>query len=120
LWHSDRFIQMARQHVQGAVCTSGFFAGSRAAPVKAFVETYKAVYGTDPSFIEAISFDTTKMLTDLLQEFPYFGRSYIRDRLAAMPPYDGITGRTRFDESGEAIKDLYLLKVVGDRFVEVE
>ena len=120
LWHSDRFIQMAPHHVQGAICTSGFFAGSRSASVKEFVEKFKSVYASEPSFIEAISYDTAKMIADVLQNFPYFGRSYIQAQLAEMPPYDGITGKTRFDETGEAIKDLYLLRVAGRRFVEVE
>lgn len=119
LWHSDRFIQMAPRHVQGAICPSGFYAESRSDSVRRFVEAFQAVYGKAPDFIEAISFDTAMMLMDLLNRAPYFGRNYIQQQLAAMPPYDGITGKTRFDDAGEVIKELYLLKVRGDRFVEV-
>ena len=120
LWHSDRLIRMARQHVRGAICPSGFYAGSRSEPVRRFVGEFKRVYGESPDFIEAISFDTAMMLMDLLNRSPYFGRSYIKEQLSVMPPYDGITGKTRFDDKGEAIKELYLLKVRGNRFVEID
>lgn len=120
LWHSDRLIRMARQHLQGAICPSGFYAGSRSEPVRRFVYQFKQVYGEAPGFIEAISFDTAMMLIDLLNRSPYFGRSFIREQLSVMPPYDGITGKTRFDETGEVVKELYLLKVAGNRFVEID
>ena len=119
LWHSDRLIQMARQHVRGAICPSGFYAGSRSGPVRRFVGEFKRVYGKAPDFIEAVSFDTAMMLMEMLKKSKYFGRIYIQEQLSVMPPYDGITGKTRFDDKGEAIKELYLLKVRGNQFVEV-
>ncbi|MFP4573195.1 MAG: penicillin-binding protein activator [Desulfobacterales bacterium] len=119
LWHSDKFIEMAPRYVQGAICPSGFYAESRSDAVRRFVDEFRRVYGEEPDFFEAIGFDTAMMLIDLLDHSPYFGRTYIREQLPAMPPYDGITGKTRFDDTGEVIKELYLLKVSGRRFVEV-
>lgn len=119
LWHSDQFIEMARRYVQGAICPSGFYAESRSDAVRRFVDEFRRVYGEEPDFFEAIGFDTAMMLIDLLDRSPYFGRTYIREQLPAMPPYDGITGKTRFDDTGEVIKELYLLKVSGRRFVEI-
>jgi hypothetical protein len=37
-----------------------------------------------------------------------------------MPVFSGITGPTYFDENGEAQKQLYLLKIKGRKFVELE
>ncbi len=119
LWHSDKFIEMARRYVQGAICPSGFYAESRSDAVRRFVNEFRRVYGEEPDFFEAIGFDTAMMLIDLLDRSPYFGRTYIREQLPVMPPYDGITGKTRFDDTGEVIKELYLLKVSGRRFVEI-
>ena len=119
LWHSDKFIEMARRYIQGAICPSGFYAESRSDAVRRFVDEFRTVYGEEPDFFEAIGCDTAMMLIDLLDRSPYFGRTYIREQLPAMPPYDGITGKTRFDETGEVVKELYLLKVSGRRFVEV-
>jgi len=35
-----------------------------------------------------------------------------------MPAHNGVTGRSWFDASGDVVKELYLLKVSGGRFVE--
>jgi hypothetical protein len=37
-----------------------------------------------------------------------------------MVSLDGVTGRTIFDNTGESLKELHLLQIVGDRFVELK
>ncbi len=117
LWHSERLIEMARRYLQGAVFPAGFFAGSQAEPVVEFVREYKSLYGREPEFIEAVSFDTARMVIELMRRSKYLGRSYIREQLTLMPAHHGVTGRTWFDANGEVVKELYLLKVSGGRFV---
>ncbi len=34
--------------------------------------------------------------------------------------FPGVTGRTSFDETGDVSKQIYLLKIKGGRFVQVE
>ena len=43
----------------------------------------------------------------------------LRDALLSLENYEGATGRTSFDERGDAIKSLYLLTIRGDSFEEV-
>jgi ABC-type branched-subunit amino acid transport system substrate-binding protein len=119
LWHSKRFIQMAPKHVEGAICPAGFFAESRRRGVREFVGDFVETYDRRPGFIEAASFDTAAMLVDLVRGASYAGRRYTAEKLSMMPPYTGVTGRTWFDANGEAVKELYLLKVSGEQFVEL-
>jgi ABC-type branched-subunit amino acid transport system substrate-binding protein len=120
LWHSDKLIDMAKKHVQGAVVAEGFFAESRAVHVHRFVSGFKYVYGGEtPGFIEAVSYDTAWILFDLITRPDIRFRAQIKQELSAMPPFPGVTGATAFDPSGEAVKDIYLLRVEGRRFVEV-
>ena len=121
LWHSDKLIDMARKHVQGAVVAEGFFAESRAVHVHRFVSGFKYVYGGEvPGFIEAVSYDTAWILFDLITRPDIRFRAQIKQELYAMPPFTGVTGATTFDPTGEAVKDLYLLKVQGRRFLEID
>ena len=119
LWHSRRLIEMAQKYAQSAIFPSGFFAESPAAPVQTFVNAFESVYEREPEFIEAIGYDTTRMVIERMRGVKYLGRRYICEHLMQMPPYNGVTGRTWFDGNGEAVKELYLLKVKGDGFVEV-
>jgi hypothetical protein len=43
----------------------------------------------------------------------------LKDALLHMNEYRGLTGFLRFDNQGEAQKQLYLLKIKGDNFEEI-
>jgi len=47
-------------------------------------------------------------------------RSVLKNELKRLEGFQGVTGLTSFDSNGDAIKNLYLLQIRGQRFVEVE
>ncbi len=119
LWHSDKLIDMAKYHIQGAILPEGFFEQSPAEHVHRFVAGFKYTYGNTPGFIEAVSYDTAWILFDLVSRPDIRFRAQIKRALLAMEPFEGVTGTTVFDPTGEAVKDIYLLKVSGRRFKEI-
>jgi ABC-type branched-subunit amino acid transport system substrate-binding protein len=120
LWHSNILIKMAPQYVQGAIMPDGFFAGSAAPAVQDFVKTFEDTYEEKPGFIEAIVYDSAMMLFSVLIQPDLRFKSELKNELLNLVDFSGITGPTYFDENGEAQKQLYLLKVKGRRFVELE
>ena len=54
---SPRLLQNAGRYVQGALLAPGFYAASGDARARAFVEAYRAAYGSDPHATEAYAFD---------------------------------------------------------------
>ena len=44
----------------------------------------------------------------------------LKDALLKMKNFQGVTGLTAFDETGDCRKRLYLLRLKGNRFHEVE
>jgi branched-chain amino acid transport system substrate-binding protein len=119
IWHSSELIRTARQYVQGAVISEGFFKESRSLKVSRFREDFKEAYDEDPEFIEAISYDTAMLVMQTLSTGNYQLRSEIKDAFFNLEPFEGVTGSTTFDEIGEAVKDLFMLSVRGGRFVEI-
>ncbi len=119
LWHSEKLIKMARKYVQNGLLADGFFAESKLPHVRDFVYRYKAAYNDAPGFIEAISYDTASMLFAVMGRPEYEFRYSIKKSLMQMLPYPGVTGETVFSETGEAEKQLYLLKIKGGRFHSV-
>ena len=120
LWHSESLIKIADQYVQGAIMPDGFFAGSKSPQVRNFVELFKNTYQETPEFIEAILYDSAMILFQVVSEPSIRFRSEIRDGLLNMNDYPGVTGMTRFDENGDVLRRLYLLRVKGKTFVELE
>ena len=120
LWHSDRLIGMAKQFIQGAIMADGFFAGSSRQEVKDFVEMFEETFNEKPGFIEAVAYDTAMILFDLVSRNDIQSRSQIKNEIMTLQDFQGVTGSTSFDNTGNAHKKLYLLQIQGDKFIEVE
>jgi ABC-type branched-subunit amino acid transport system substrate-binding protein len=120
LWHSDRLIQMAKQFIQGAIMADGFFAGSHSQKVKDFVEKFEEAFDEKPGFIEAVAYDTAMILFDLVSRNDIQSRSEIKNEIMNLQDFQGVTGATSFDHTGNAHKKLYLLQIQGDKFIELE
>jgi branched-chain amino acid transport system substrate-binding protein len=120
LWHSGNLLKMSRQYVQGAVLPDGFFDGSSSPQVQAFSSTFERTFGTKPEFIEAVAYDSARIIFHALSNTGIRFKSRLKDELLNLVDYPGVTGKTSFDYKGEALKKLYILKIKGNRFVEVQ
>jgi len=114
LWHSDRLIEMAKQFVQGAIMADGFFAGSNSQKVKDFVEIFEETFDEKPGFIEAVAYDTAMMLFNLVSRNDIQSRSALKNSIMNLQNFQGVTGTTFFDNTGNADKELYLLQIQGN------
>ena len=120
LWHSDRLITMARQYVQGAVVPDGFFAEDASKNIENFVGIYQKVFDQKPGFIEAVTYDTAVILFQMVSRPDIRFRSTLKNELERLTDFQGVTGPTSFDNDGEVRKQLYLLKIKGNRFIRLE
>jgi ABC-type branched-subunit amino acid transport system substrate-binding protein/outer membrane protein assembly factor BamD (BamD/ComL family) len=119
LWHSEKLIETAGSHVQGAVVPDGFFVDSPSEKVQNFVGQYKEVFGTPPGFLEAQAYDAAWVLFQALSHPGVWSRRTVKTALMEILDFEGITGVTSFDERGDAVKPLYLVKIKGNRFVQI-
>jgi len=120
LWHSDELIALAGNYVQEAVVPDIYFGNSSAETVKRFVSEFQSQFDELPGFMEAITYDTMRMAFQTLLGPGLASRDDVKISLQDMASFVGITGRTLFGIAGESQKDLYLLQIIGDRFVEMD
>ena len=98
----------------------GFFAESSSPQVKNFIKNFEETYQEKPDFIEAVVYDSAMILFDVISQPNIRFRSDIRDALLNLENFPGVTGLTRFDETGDVQSKLHLLQVRGKQFVELE
>ena len=120
LWHSNELIVSAGNYVQEAVVPDIYFGNSSAETVKRFVSGFQSQFDDPPGFMEAITYDTANMAFQTLLAPGLASRNDVRVALQNISSFDGVTGRTIFDNTGESQKELHLLQIVGDRFVEIK
>lgn len=119
LWHSKKLIKMAGHYAQNAILADGFYAESTLKVVKNFVESFEKTYGEKPGYIEAVAFDTARILFEMVGRPDIRFRTKLKDELMNLRGFEGVSGMTSFDDRGEARKKLYLLRIKGDKFVEI-
>ncbi len=120
LWSSKTLIDMSREYAQGAIVPDGFFADSTRPYTRKFVDDYQAVFDEQPGYMEAIGFDTAKLVLELIDRPDVRSRNDLRDELLRVADFQGATGLTSIDYDGDVHKPLFLIKVKGGQFIEMK
>jgi ABC-type branched-subunit amino acid transport system substrate-binding protein len=84
------------------------------------VAAFEAVYGRAPGFIEAIAYDSARIMLNAMLDPNVWLRAGIRHTLMKAVPVEGVTGKVTFDGTGEPVKDLVLLQIEGSGFIEID
>lgn len=119
LWHSDKLIQTAQKYVQGAIVPDGFFLNSPSPIARDFGKSFEDIFGISPGFLEAQAYDTASILFQLANRSAVRSRLTLKTALMDVKDFSGVTGLTSFDETGDVDKQIYLLNIVGRRFVQI-
>ena len=119
LWHSQHLVEIAARYVQGAFLTDGFFAESTAPEVSRFAADFQATFDSTPGFIEAIAYDSAMLIFQTAGAPAIDLQGGLKERLATLEGYRGVTGLTAFEANGEARKTAWLLTIRGYRFEEI-
>jgi len=118
-WNSPELLRLAGRYVEGAVFVDGFFLESNQPIVQEFIRLYRETYAEDPTILEAQAFDSANILFSLLERKDLDSRRALRNALARLRNYPGVTGNTSFDFTGEADKNLFLLQVQNGKIVQI-
>ncbi|MCY4584361.1 MAG: ABC transporter substrate-binding protein, partial [Chloroflexi bacterium] len=104
--------------VDGSVFVDGFFAESPVPHVVSFVNGFRDRYGAVPDLLAAQAYDTLTMCARVLRS-GVRTRPEMRDGLAQISDFPGVSGVTSMDVNGDAEKVLYLLSVRGGRIIQI-
>lgn len=118
-WHDPALGRMAGPLSEGAVFVDGFFAGSPRPEVLDFVQRYQAAYGAVPNILAAQGYDAARILLSLLGRPEMDSRELVRQGLANLRGFPGVTGVTGFKPRGEAENPLFLLQVQDGAVVQI-
>jgi branched-chain amino acid transport system substrate-binding protein len=120
---SDSWGSTELSKLCGADCNDYYFsthyAADAATPAtKTFIENYKAKYGAIPDDVAALTYDSFGLIWQALKSAGKNDRQALRNALARIPQYDGVTGSMQFKEgSGDPIKSAVILKIRDGKFI---
>lgn len=119
-WNDPELVRLAGPQSEGAIFVDGFFVDSPWPQVREFVERFQALHDTPPNILNAQGYDAGHLLLTLLARPEVHDRATLRQALATLRGFPGVTGITSFPPDGEADKTLFLLQVQAGVVVQVE
>jgi len=119
LWHEDSLLKETRRYNRNTVICDGYFSGSANPESAWFDKAFKELYQESPGFLEAIAYDTAQILFRAANADDVNSGKQLKEVLQGNFVFDGATGRTQFDETGTPQKELFLITVKDDQFVEI-
>ena len=81
-----------------------------------FIELYKKTFADKPNAFAALGFDAYNMLLDCIERAGEPSPEKIRDEIARIKDYPGVTGVMTIDANGNADKSAVLLEVKNGDF----
>ncbi len=119
-WSSPELIKLSEGAVEGAYFANHYAADIATPVAKKFISAYQQKYGNVPDDVAALTYDSFGLLFEALRKAAAPERQAVRDAMAAVSGYTGVTGDIHFNAgSGDPVKSAVIMQVQGDHFAWV-
>lgn len=120
-FNSPELIKIAGDAANGAVVASPWYPGKENDKIKKFVADYKAKYNKVPDQFAAQSYDALYIYASALEKAgSTTDRAKLRDSLADIKDFEGVTGKFAFDEKRNPLMAATVLIVKDGQFTELK
>jgi branched-chain amino acid transport system substrate-binding protein len=116
-WSSPEIIKLGGADVDGSYFCNHFSTQIATDEAKKFIADYTAKYGQAPDDVAALTFDACGLIIEALKAGGQNDREALREALAKIREYKGVTGTFRFEPgSGDPIKSAVVLQIKDGAF----
>ncbi len=119
-WNDSRLIDRGGKYVEDALFVETFYKGAPSTEVSSFVTRFREAYGVDPTLLEALGYDSMRMIISNMRDKGAMARTSMRDALARTTEFPGVAGRIAFDPQGNATRRQWVLTVKNGAIVPVK
>ena len=116
-WGSAETVELCGADCYGSFFSTHYAAAGATGATKAFIDRYNEAYGYVPDDVAALTWDTMHIAQQAIQDCGTLtgdikvDRECVRDALAKIKDFDGITGKMTFTEEGDPIKCAVIVKI---------
>jgi branched-chain amino acid transport system substrate-binding protein len=109
-WGSAETVSLCGKDCYGCYFSAHYAAAGAKGATKEFIDRYKKKYGYVPDDVAALTWDSFRLVQQAIQDTGAItgnikkDRKAVRDAMAKIKNFNGITGAMTFNESGDPIK----------------
>ena len=117
--NSPDLIRIGGKYAEGVIFVDGFFPLSENPIVKEFVDRYRTFFNKWPDIYSANSYDAAMIILEIIKNGAK-NREDVKNGLLNLIDYNGVSGITTVQSSGDSEKALYFLTVKHGKIVEIK
>ena len=110
-WDSPSVVQIGGKSIDGSYFSDHYFVGDPRPAVQTFVQKIRARTGKNPEANAALGYDALQMFALAAKHAGSLDRKAVRDQLAAMKGYPGISGTITMGADRNPIKPVAIIKI---------
>jgi len=118
-WSSPEIIKLGGADLIDSYFCNHYSTQIATSVAQKFMNDYKAKYGMEPDDVAALTYDAFGLLCQAIKDAGKLDRQAIRDALAKIEKFDGVTGTMQFRGNGDPIKSAVILQIKDGKFVWV-
>jgi branched-chain amino acid transport system substrate-binding protein len=116
-WGSAETVELCGKNCYGLFFSTHYAAAGAQGKTKEFIERYEKKYGYIPDDVAALTWDSLGIVQAAIQSTGNLtgnidkDRKSVRDAMAEIKEYEGITGKMTFTEEGDPIKCAVIVRI---------
>ena len=115
-WGNEELVKLGGKVCEGAFFTTHYAADIATPKAQSFIKAYKLAYGSMPDDVAALTYDSFGLLFQAIQTAGKLERPAVRDALAAITAYEGVTGAMQFKGTGDPVKSAVVIRINNGKF----
>ncbi len=117
-WGSQDLTKLCGKDCEGYYFSTHYAPDAATPAATKFIQAFQTKYGSLPDDVAALTYDSFGLLWQAIKAAGKLDRQAIRDNLAKVPSYEGVTGNMQFKEgSGDPTKSAVIVKIQDGKFV---
>lgn len=115
-WGSPEILTLCGVELEESYFSTHYAPDIATETAQKFIKAYEAKYGKKPDDVAALTYDAGKLLLTAISQAGTLERQKVRDALAAVQDFEGVTGSMKFHGTGDPIKSAVIIHVTGCKF----
>ncbi|MDH7484876.1 MAG: ABC transporter substrate-binding protein [Anaerolineae bacterium] len=115
-WGNLELIDLCGADCEGLFFTTHYAPDIATPKAQKFIADYEAAYGKTPDDVAALTYDAFGLAFQAIQAAGKIDRQAVRDALASITKYEGVTGTMEFRGTGDPVKSAVIIQIKNGKF----
>jgi branched-chain amino acid transport system substrate-binding protein len=116
-WDDPQLIQLGGKLMEGAYFSNHYAVDNASPALKTFIASYQKKYNALPDAAAALTYDAAKIIFQAVTKAGKANSLAIRDQIAAIKNFSGITGVITYNGDGDPVKGAVMLRIENGKYV---